>query len=220
MLAELALARRPGENRPGRAWAKESNSIAADPGHFNGRRKERPRWVVAKIALTAEFIEKLSSNGIPTHCKADKILRMKGFRNIIFHRCARSTILLDLQDYCGESGRLQPIQGNRPSPPGKSNPSVIEYDSSSSSSACIDRPFADSYPPSHPSFQAQSPTINPVRQNHLLNLHILQSCHRILLYSPRVWQPTSCQAKSRTVMLFAARKSRLLERPSGICSMK
>ena len=32
MLAEIDLARRPGENRPERAWAKESNPIAADPG--------------------------------------------------------------------------------------------------------------------------------------------------------------------------------------------
>jgi len=67
----------------------------------------------------AEFIEKQGVNGIPRQSMADKILKRKGRGNIFLHRRARIDDLLDLQDYCGESGRFQAMQGNRPNPPGK-----------------------------------------------------------------------------------------------------
>jgi hypothetical protein len=44
MLAKLDLARRLGKNRPERAWAKESNPIAVDPGiALDGEKKDHMR---------------------------------------------------------------------------------------------------------------------------------------------------------------------------------
>ena len=60
-------------------------------------------------------------------------------------------------------------------------------DSSSSSSACEDRPImADPSPPSIPQLRSNRRPQTTARQIHLLDLHILQSRRRILLYSPRV----------------------------------